>query len=134
SARPITLIPAQARRSPRSRNAVTWAGQANRLTKASAVSATAAAVVDGERVTAAFDLDDLGDAGVALLTLVRRVGDCPWHGVVELAGDDEQRATVRVLAVDFRLRPGVEIGGGLEDGLARAWDGELAVEGLRLVL
>ena len=65
----------------------------------------APAAVDGERVAAALDLDDLGHARVALLVLVGGVGDRPGDGVVLLAGDDQQWATLRVVGVDFGLGP-----------------------------
>src|SRR5262245_6569863 len=45
-------------------------------------------VIDGERVAAVRNLDDLGHAGVVLLTLVRGVRDRPRDGVVLLAVDD----------------------------------------------
>src|SRR5712664_1807435 len=72
----------------------------------------APAVVDGQGVPAAGDLDDLGDAGVALLAIVGGVGDGPRDGVVHLAVGDEQRPAVGVFGVDFRLGPRVEVGGG----------------------
>ena len=50
------------------------------------------AAVDGERMAAVRDLDDLGHALVPLLLLVRRVRDRPRHDVVLLAVDDQQRA------------------------------------------
>src|SRR5690348_1341810 len=70
------------------------------------------AVVDGQGVPAAGDLDDLGDVGVALLPLVGGVSDSPRDGVVHLAVDDEQRPAAGVLGVDFRLGPRIEVGGG----------------------
>lgn len=69
----------------------------------------APAVVDGQGVTAAGDLDDLGDAGVALLALVGRVGDGPRDRVVLLAVGDQQRPAAGVLGVDSRLSPRVEL-------------------------
>src|SRR5260370_31971116 len=57
------------------------------------------AVVDGQRMPAAGDLDDLGHVGVALLPLVGGVGDGPRRAVVPPAVDDDQRpAAVRVVA------------------------------------
>ena len=80
----------------------------------------APAAVDGQRVPAVLDLDDLGHAFVVLLLLVGGVGDRPGHGVVLLPGDDQQRATLRVLGVDLRLGPRVEVRGrGLEQRLPR---------------
>ena len=49
----------------------------------------APAVVDDERVAAARDLGDLGQALVVLLILVGRFGDRRWNRVVLLAGDDQ---------------------------------------------
>ena len=54
----------------------------------------APSVVDGQGVASAFDLDDLGDTRVALLPLVRRVGDGLGDCVVEVAGGDQQRDAV----------------------------------------
>ena len=88
---------------------------------ANAVSATSApAAVDDQRVATAGDLGDLGRARVLGLLLVRRVGDRPRHGVVLLAGDDQQRTAVGVRGVHARLGPRVEVGGGgLEQRRAR---------------
>src|SRR6478735_10384803 len=95
----------------------------------------APAVVDRQRVTAARDLRDLGDALVALLLLVRRVRDGPRDGVVLLAGDDQQGAPVGVLAVHLHLGPRVEVrAGGLEDGRPGCRHGIGLVQLLRLVL
>src|SRR5882672_11387676 len=77
----------------------------------------APAAVDRERVTAIGDLDDFGHAAIALLALERRVRDRPWDRVVLLAGDDQQRPALRVLGVDLRLGPWIEVGGrGLKEG------------------
>src|SRR5690348_15288540 len=70
------------------------------------------AVVDGQGVPAAGDLDDLGAAWVALLPLVGGVGDGPRDGIVHLAVGDQQRPAVGVLGVHFRLGPRVEVGVG----------------------
>src|SRR6266508_2660623 len=69
-------------------------------------------MVDGERVPAVGHLDDFGHALVVLLLLVGGVGDRRRHGVVPLAGDDQQRTTAGVGGVDLGLGPGVEIGSG----------------------
>jgi hypothetical protein len=58
-----------------------------------------------------LDLDDLGEALVVLLLLVGGVGYRPWHGVVLLLGDDQQRATIWIVGVDLRLGPRVEVSG-----------------------
>jgi len=68
----------------------------------------APAAVDGEGVAAVGNLSDLGDALVARLLLVRGVRDRPRDGVVLLAGDDQERSAVGVLAVDLRLGPRVQ--------------------------
>src|SRR5258707_8951286 len=68
------------------------------------------AVVDGERVAAIGHLLDLGDALVALLPLVGRVGNRPGNRVVLLPVEDQQRAPIWVLRVDLRLGPGVDVG------------------------
>src|SRR5206468_6050140 len=81
----------------------------------------APAAVDRERVTATRDLDELGHARIALLTLVGRLGDRHRDGVILLADDDEQRATIGVLRVDLRLGPRIEVGRcRLEDRLTGA--------------
>lgn len=81
------------------------------------------------------DLDDLGHALVALLSLERRVRDRPWDRVVLLAGDDQQRPAFWVLGVDFRLGPRVEIGGrGLKERCALRRHSERLVEVLGLLL
>src|SRR6266511_3994305 len=93
------------------------------------------AAVDGERVAALLDLDDLGHALVVLLLLVGRVRDRPWDGVVLLAGDHQQRATLWVPGVDLRLGPGVEVGRrGLEQRLPRGRHGIRLVQLLGLFL
>src|SRR5438034_11468945 len=69
----------------------------------------APAAVDRERVPAVGNLVNLGHAGIVLLLLERGVRDRPRDGVVLFAGEDQQRAALRVLGVDLRLRPGVEV-------------------------
>src|SRR5207244_1536499 len=69
------------------------------------------AAIDGKRVPAVGHLDDLGHALIVLLEMERRVRDSPRDRVVLLAGDDQQRPALRVLAVDLRFRPRVEVGG-----------------------
>ena len=82
---------------------------------------------------AALQLDELGDVLVLLLLLVRRVRDRVRDGVVELAGDDQQRAAVGPLRVDFCLGPGVQVRvRRLEDRLARTGDRVRLVQLLRL--
>src|SRR5215216_2719655 len=68
------------------------------------------AAVDDQRVAVAGDLLDLGHARVVLLLLVGGVDDRRRDGVVPLAGDKQQRATVGVLGVDLVLGPGIQIG------------------------
>src|SRR5450755_447352 len=48
----------------------------------------APAAVDGQRVSSAWDLGDLGNALVVLLALVRRVRDRPGNRMVLVAADD----------------------------------------------
>jgi hypothetical protein len=55
------------------------------------------------------DLDDLGHALIALLLLVRGVGDRPRNDVVELSIQDQQRSPFRVLRVDLVFGPRVEV-------------------------
>src|SRR4051794_32279497 len=64
------------------------------------------AVIDRQRVTAVGHLLDLGDARVPLLPLVGGLGDRPRDGVVLLALDDQQRATVRIPRIDLGLGEG----------------------------
>src|SRR5882762_10322343 len=71
----------------------------------------APAAVDDERVPAVGDHDGLGDAGVAALLLVDGVGDGRRGCVVLLAGDDQHRPAVGVLAVGPGFGEGVEVGG-----------------------
>src|SRR5664279_316986 len=95
----------------------------------------APAAVDGQCVSAAGDFLDLGDSLVALLLLERSVGDGPRHRVVVLAGDDQQRPALGVLAVDLRFGPWVEVGGRrLEQRSTRSRHRVLVVELLGLVL
>ena len=78
------------------------------------------AAVNGQRVPAIGDRDNLSNADIPLLALERRVRDLPRNRVVLLARDDQQRPALRALDVDIRLRPWVEVGGrGLKDGRAR---------------
>src|SRR6266699_3920254 len=55
---------------------------------------------------------DLSDGWILLLLLVGGMGNRPRHGVVVLAGDDQQRSTLGILRVDPGFRPRVEIGAG----------------------
>ena len=81
------------------------------------------------------DLDDLGHARVALLLLVRGVGDRPRHGVVLLAGDDQQRPAIGILGVHLGLGPRIEVGRGrLEERRAGRRHRVRLVELLGLVL
>src|SRR3954468_14577134 len=95
------------------------------------------AAVDRERVATSAHLDDLGDSLLVLLLLLEGgVRDRPGHGVILLAGDDEQRSPLGVLMVDLHLRPRVEVGGcGLEQRSAGGGHGKRVVElpGLALV-
>src|SRR3984957_4964435 len=70
----------------------------------------APAVVDGQRVPPALHLGYLGHVRVPLLLLVGGVRDRPGHGVVVAAADEQHRAAARVLGVDLRLGPRVEVG------------------------
>src|SRR5947208_14054853 len=63
-------------------------------------------------MSAVWYLVDLGHAWILLLLLVGGMGNRPRHGVVVLAGDDQQRSTLGVLRVDPGFRPRVEIGAG----------------------
>src|ERR1700761_2778324 len=92
------------------------------------------AAVDRERVPAAGNLSDLGDALVALVPLEGGVGYRPGNRVILLAGDQQQRSAVRVLRVDLRLGPRVEVGRrGLEERQAGRGNGEFLVQLLRLL-
>src|ERR1043166_3820128 len=89
----------------------------------------APAVVDGQRMAAALDLDDLGLALVLPLLLVGGVGDRPRHGVVLLARDDEQRPALGILRVDLGLGPRIEVGERrLEEWFAGRGYGKLVVK------
>src|SRR6266571_3586024 len=78
---------------------------------------------------------DLSDSWIFLLSLVGGMGNRPRHGVVVLAGDDQQRSTPGILRVDLGFRPRVEIGGGrLEDRHTRAGHRVRLVEFMRLAL
>ena len=73
-------------------------------------------VVNRQGMPAVGYFADLGHAGILLLLLVGGMGNRPRHGVVVLAGDDQQRSTLGILRVDLGFRPRIEIGGGrLED-------------------
>src|ERR1700694_6044876 len=92
-------------------------------------------VVDGERVPAIGDLDDLGYARVTSLPLVRGIGDGPRYGVVLLTVDYEQRSSIWIFGPHFGLGPRVEIGGRrLEKWHTGSRHGEGGVELLCLVL
>src|SRR5712692_2984001 len=67
----------------------------------------APAAVDGERVPAAGDRDELRDRLVPLLAVVGGLRDRRRHGVILVPDDDQQRPPLRVLGVDLRLGPGV---------------------------
>src|SRR6478672_12351138 len=93
------------------------------------------AAVDRQRVTTPRNLYDLGYACVVVLQQERRVRDRPWHRVVLLAGDDEQRAAVWVLGVDLHFGPRVEVRGRrLEERCTGRRDRERLVELLRFLL
>src|SRR5260370_9397390 len=80
------------------------------------------AVVNGQGMPATRYFMDLSHAGILLLLLVGGMGDRPRHGVVVLAGDDQQRSTVVILRVDLSFGPRAEISGGcLQDRNAGAW-------------
>ncbi len=49
-------------------------------------------MVNSQGVPAIGYFFDLGDAGILLLLLIGGMGDRPRHGVVVLAGDDQQRS------------------------------------------
>src|SRR5262245_56751825 len=92
-------------------------------------------VVNGERVSPILDLDDLGDALVAPLLLVRSVGDRPRHGVIPISRNDQQRSPLWVLAVDLYLGPRIEVRRGrLEQWGARGRHRILLVKLLGFVL
>src|SRR6266550_4894090 len=74
-----------------------------------AIGDVAPTAIDRERMSPTGDLQDLRDTLVPLLLLVRGVCDGPRHGVIELPVHDEQRPAVRVLRVDLRLCPWVEV-------------------------
>src|SRR5438067_12954888 len=69
-------------------------------------------VVNRQGMPAIGYFTDLGHAGILLLLLVGGMGDRPRHGVVVLAGEDQQRSTLGILGVDLGFRPRVEIGAG----------------------
>src|SRR2546421_4148066 len=95
----------------------------------------APAAVDDKRVPPVLHLHNLGHPTVLLLLLERGVRDRPGNRVVFLTGDDQHRATIRVLDVDLGLRPRIEVGGrGLEERYARRRHGESLVELLCLLL
>ena len=95
----------------------------------------APAVVDGERVAATGDLDDLGDALVALLLLVEAFAIAQgtvWSFSPEMISSGPRSG---FLVVDLRLGPRVEVGGrGLEERRARGRHRVGVVELLGLVL
>src|SRR3982751_213626 len=91
------------------------------------------AAVDGEGMTAVRHLEDLGDAWIVLLLLVRGMRDRPRHGVILLAGDDEERPTIWIVGVDLHLGPWIEIGGGrLKERHPRGRGGARLIQLLRL--
>src|SRR5262249_40615186 len=91
--------------------------------------------VDRQRVPATLHLHDLGHALVALLLLVGRVRDRPGDRLVRVGRDDQHGPPLRVLRVDLRLRPRIEVRGRrLEERLAGAGYGVAEVQLLRLVL
>src|SRR6266516_4369809 len=78
---------------------------------------------------------DLSDSWIFLLSLVGGMGNRPWHGVVELARDDQQRSTLGILRVDLGFGPRVEIGAGrLEDWHPGAGHRVRLVEDVRFAL
>src|SRR5713101_5246853 len=78
-------------------------------------------VVNRQGMPAVVYFTDLRHAGILLLLLIGGMGNRPRHGVVVLAGDDQQWSTLGILRVDLGLRPRVEIGSGrLEDRHTRA--------------
>src|SRR5436190_455552 len=78
-------------------------------------------MVNSQGMPAIRDFLDQSFGGILLLLLVRSMGNCPRHGVVILARDNEQRSTVRILGVDLGFGPRIEIGAGsLEDRHSRA--------------
>src|SRR5215217_7922283 len=93
------------------------------------------AAVDGQRVSPAGDLLDLGHAGVVLLLLVGGVDDRRRDGVIQLAGEEQQRPPVGVLGVDLVLGPGIQVGRrGLPQRLAGGRHRELLIQLLGLLL
>jgi hypothetical protein len=86
-------------------------------------------------MTAARDQLDLGDARVALLPVVGRIGDGPRHDVIELAVEDEERTPIGVLRVHLVLSPRIHVRAGrLEERLARRSHRERLEEVVRLFL
>ena len=76
------------------------------------------AAVDHERVAAVRHFCDLRHARVVLLSFVTGLTDRPRDSVVLFAGDDQERTTLRILAVDLDFGPRIQVGGcGLEQGL-----------------
>jgi hypothetical protein len=75
------------------------------------LSATSRQPLSIVNVASVRDPRDLGATGVQPLLLVRRVDDRPRHRVIPPAGDEQQRAAVRSLAVDLRLGPRIEVDG-----------------------
>src|SRR5439155_13942312 len=89
----------------------------------------APAVIDRERVPTTRNLDDLRHTFVPPLPFVGGVRYGPRDGVVLLAVHDQQRSPIRVLRVDLRFGPRVEVcRRGLEQRRARSWDREGVVE------
>src|SRR6478609_8098446 len=93
------------------------------------------AVVDGERVTAALELLEVGHRGGVPVLLEGRPGDDIGHGVVGGAGDEQQRAAGLVAGVDRGLRVHDEVGRrGLEQWPGRRGDRPRAEQLGRLLL
>src|SRR5947199_10448473 len=92
-------------------------------------------MVNCQGVPAAGYFTDLSHAGILLLFLIGGMGDRPRHGVVVLAGDDQQWSTFGIFGVDLSFRPWVEIGGGcLEDRHTGAGHRVRLVQGVRFAL
>ncbi len=68
------------------------------------------AMINGKRVAPIQNLLDLGYGGILLLLLERGIGNRPRYRVVFLAGNDEQRPTLRILNINLGFCPRVQIG------------------------
>ena len=83
----------------------------------------APAVVDGQRVGAVGELEDVGGGLAVAVLLERRLGDRLGDGVVLAAHDQQQRPAALVVGGDLGRRVRVEVRGrGLEQRLARSRD------------